>query len=151
MINWKIKSFEELSNIELYKILQLRIDVFMLEQNCLYPECDDKDIHAQHLFGMDEHGVVAYARLLPPGISYKDASIGRVIVTEKYRSQKLGYTLMQKAIERINNDFAPMSIRISAQVHLLRFYENLGFRKVSDEYLEDNIPHIEMLFSTITD
>lgn len=145
MINWKIKSFEQLNNIELYKILQLRINVFMLEQNCLYPECDDKDFSANHLFGLDEHGIMAYARLLPPGISYTDASIGRVIISADYRGQQLGIKLMKKAIEHIYSDFPCSHIRISAQSHLQNFYEKLDFIKVSEEYLEDDIPHIEML------
>lgn len=145
MINWKIKSFEQLNSIELYRILQLRINIFMLEQNCLYPECDDKDFKAKHLFGMDEYGIVAYARLLPPEISYKDASIGRVIVSPNYRGQKLGYKLMEHAIENMYSDFPSVDIRISAQSHLQNFYEKLDFVKVSDEYLEDDIPHIEML------
>ena len=145
MINWRIKRFDELNSMELYKILQLRINIFMLEQNCLYPECDDKDFHAKHLFGMDENEIIAYARLLPPGVSYPDASIGRVIITTKYRGQKMGYQLMNKAIEGIHSEFTPIDIRISAQAHLQKFYENLGFNCVSEPYLEDDIPHIEML------
>lgn len=145
MISWTIKSFEQLSSNELYKILQLRINVFMLEQNCLYPECDDKDIHANHIFALDHDKVIAYARILPPNISYSDASIGRVIVSDQYRGQKLGYQLMHKAIEKLNTDFPSSNIRISAQAHLKSFYENVGFVKVSDPYLEDGIPHIEMV------
>lgn len=151
MINWKIKSFEQLSSFELYKILQLRINVFMLEQNCLYPECDDKDFSAYHLFGMDENGIIAYARLLAPGISYKDASIGRVIVSPTYRGKKLGYDLMQRAIDSIYVDYPSIDIRISAQAHLQSFYEKLHFIKVSEEYLEDDIPHVEMLLKNKKD
>lgn len=147
MINWKIKSFEQLNSFELYKILQLRINVFMLEQNCLYPECDDKDFKAYHLVGLDENGIVAYARLLPPGISYTEASIGRVIIATEYRGKKIGNQLMRKAIEYIETELVSNKIRISAQAHLKDFYESLGFKTVSEEYLEDDIPHIEMLLS----
>lgn len=147
MIHWQIKSFDQLNNLHLYKILQLRINVFMLEQNCLYPECDDKDMYSFHLFGIDENEVVAYARLLPPSVSYNEASIGRVIIAESYRGKGIGYQLMQKAIDKLDNDFPSTEIRISAQSHLQSFYEKLDFKVVSDVYLEDNIPHIEMLFT----
>lgn len=147
MINWHIKSFDKLNSMELYKILQLRINIFMLEQNCLYPECDDKDFLAKHLFAMDDTAVIAYARLLPPGVSYPEASIGRVIVSDKYRSQKLGYQLMDRALVSVKRNFPMDAIRISAQAHLQRFYENLGFEHVGEPYLEDDIPHIEMLLA----
>jgi len=145
MIRWTIKSFDKLTSIELYKILQLRINVFMLEQNCLYPECDDKDIQANHLFADDNGQIIAYARLIAPQVSYKEASIGRVIVSNQYRGQKLGYTLMQYAIEKLSTDYPMSAIRISAQAHLNQFYGNVGFKQVSKEYLEDGIPHIEMI------
>jgi len=145
MIRWTIKSFEELNSKELYKILQLRINVFMLEQNCLYPECDDKDYKAKHVFATDEDQVIAYARLLPPNISYAEASIGRVIVSDIYRGQQLGYKLMHSAIEKLYADYPESAIRISAQAHLSKFYGNLGFIQVSEEYMEDGIPHVEML------
>ncbi len=145
MIHWKTKSFNQLSSLELYKILQLRINVFMLEQNCLYPECDNKDLYADHLFATLDDKVIAYARLLPPTVSYEEASIGRVIVSNEYRGKKLGYDLMKHAIEELSSKFAESNIKISAQAHLQNFYEQIGFQKVSEEYLEDNIPHIEML------
>lgn len=145
-IIWKIKEFEELSNFELYQILQLRINVFMLEQECLYPECDNKDLKGKHLMGYLNNQLVAYARLLPPGVSYPDASIGRVVVHPQCRHLKLGNALMSKAIAQVREDFPNEDIRISAQVHLQGFYERVGFERVSEEYLEDNIPHVEMLF-----
>lgn len=147
MIQWEIKSFEQLSSKELYKIIQLRINIFMLEQNCLYPECDDKDYHANHIFAVLNNEVIAYARLLPPGISYPEASIGRVIVSASQRGNNLGYLLMRKSIDKLNLDFPDSALRISAQAHLQPFYENMGFTKQSEMYLEDNIPHIEMLFT----
>lgn len=145
-IIWKIKEFEELSNFELYQILQLRINVFMLEQECLYPECDNKDLKGKHLMGYLNNQLVAYARLLPPGVSYSDASIGRVVVHPQCRHLKLGNALMSNAIAQVREDFPNEDIRISAQAHLQGFYERVGFERVSEEYLEDNIPHVEMLF-----
>lgn len=145
-IIWKIKEFEELSNFELYQILQLRINVFMLEQECLYPECDNKDLKGKHLMGYLNNQLVAYARLLPPGVSYSDASIGRVVVHPQCRHLKLGNALMSKALAQVREDFPNEDIRISAQAHLQGFYERVGFERVSEEYLEDNIPHVEMLF-----
>lgn len=147
MIHWEIKGFDELTSRELYKILQLRINVFMLEQNCLYPECDDKDIAAHHLFAMLDSEIIAYCRLLAPGISYEDASIGRVIVVNSHRGKDLGNQLMQKAVDKLYIDYPNFDIRISAQAHLQRFYENLGFAKISEVYLEDDIPHIAMLLN----
>lgn len=144
LLNWQISSFENLSNEDLYKILQLRINVFMLEQNCLYPDCDNKDYVSKHLFAKSENKMVAYARLIPPGVSYADASIGRVIVAEEFRQYKIGYELMNRAIQEAIHLFPDNNIRISAQAHLEKFYQNLGFQTESEEYLEDDIPHIEM-------
>ena len=141
---WYISNFENLSAIDLYQLLQLRINVFMIEQNCLYPECDNKDLVSKHLFGKIDDQIIAYARLLPPHISYEDPSIGRVIVREDKRHLKLGSILMKKAIESISLDFPNQTIRISAQAHLQSFYNNLGFVSTGEIYLEDNIPHIEM-------
>ncbi|MFD1768988.1 GNAT family N-acetyltransferase [Sphingobacterium suaedae] len=145
-VHWKIKAFSDLKALELYQILQLRIDVFMLEQTCLYPECDNKDLLAAHIFGITDDQVVAYARLIPPGVSYSEPSIGRVVVHKDYRAPGLGRILMLQAISYLQEQgIHYASIRISAQLYLQRFYENLGFERVSDMYLEDEIPHIEML------
>ncbi len=148
-MEWTIKSFDELTALELYRILQLRVNVFMLEQNCLYPECDNKDIYAKHLYAMHKDKLIAYARLLPPGISYAETSIGRVIVHQDYRNQRLGITLMAKAIAKLQKDYPNQTIRISAQAHLETFYNRLGFKVESDIYLEDDIPHIEMALYSI--
>lgn len=144
---WFVKPFTALQPLELYQILQLRIDVFMLEQNCLYPECDDKDLAAIHLYATHADKVVAYARLLPAGISYSDLSIGRVVVHKDFRKYGLGKELMNQAIAYWESEAPNLSIRISGQLYLQRFYENLGFQTVSEVYLEDNIPHIEMIRS----
>ncbi len=101
-MDWRIKSFSELDSLELYKILQLRINVFMLEQDCLYPECDDKDLKGKHLFAMDQDTCIAYARLLPPDVSYPQcSSIGRVVVHADYRKHQYGQLLMNRAIEQL--------------------------------------------------
>lgn len=145
-VTWVVRPFSELSSLELYKILQLRINVFMLEQECLYSECDNKDLKGKHLMGILDGEVVAYARLLPPNVSYADASIGRVVVNPTARHLKLGTELMLQAISAMRKDFPTEAIRISAQAHLQGFYENVGFVRVSEEpYLEDNIPHVEMV------
>lgn len=144
-ITWIHKTFSALTPYELYEILQLRINVFMLEQQCLYPECDDKDLEAEHLFGTYEGKIIAYSRLLQPGITYTDCCIGRVVTDASYRKSGLGKALMAQAIARMDELFDEPEIRISAQAHLQFFYESVGFQKVSDPYLEDNIPHIEML------
>jgi len=144
-VSWEVKSFLQLAPLELYQILQLRIEVFMLEQNCLYPECDDKDLPAYHLFASTAGKVVAYARLLPQNISYPELSIGRVVVHASYRKDGLGKELMERAIQFWAQHAPGESIRISAQLYLQRFYEDQGFTRVSEEYLEDGIPHIEML------
>lgn len=147
-VTWVVRPFSDLSSLELYKILQLRINVFMLEQECLYPECDNKDLKGKHLMGILDGEVVAYARLLPPNVSYADASIGRVVVNPAARHLKLGTELMLQAISAIRKDFPTEAIRISAQAHLQGFYENVGFVRVSeDPYLEDNIPHVEMVLT----
>jgi len=143
--NWHVKEFDQLSAKELYSILKLRINVFMLEQNCLYPECDDKDLKATHLFSIINDQVVAYARLLPAMVSYAEPSIGRVVTHPDHRSTGLGKVLMNKSILHLEEKFPKEGIRISAQAHLQKFYESLLFKKVSEVYLEDNIPHIEML------
>lgn len=119
----------------------------MLEQNCLYPECDDKDLLAHHLFVKGDGRVLAYARLLPQGISYDGASsIGRVVVAQEIRNRGMGRTLMEHAIQRIGAMYTSPCIRISAQAHLAAFYSSLGFVQESETYLEDGIPHVEMAY-----
>lgn len=143
-MNWDTKSFNELSTAELYKILQLRCAVFVVEQNCPYQDLDNKDLNAIHLWNSDTDGnITAYCRLLPAGISYTEASIGRVATT--VRNTGLGRVLMQKAISFIHDTWNQSAIRISAQLYLDKFYTSLGFETVSEPYMEDGIPHIEMV------
>jgi ElaA protein len=143
-LEWKIKRFNELSTIELYKILQLRSEVFVVEQNCVYQDIDGKDQKALHLIGEYNSKTVAYARLFQAGDYFENASIGRVVVGTDYRDKKWGHELMQQAIAGIEEYFHTTKITISAQLYLQKFYESHGFVTTSETYLEDNIPHIEM-------
>ena len=143
-IKWKIKRFEALSTIELYKTLQLRSKVFVVEQNCVYQDVDGKDEKALHLIGESEGNLVAYARLFKSGDYFETAAIGRVVIDPDYRANKWGHQMMHHAIAGINSYFGETKITISAQLYLQHFYESHGFVKTSDVYLEDNLPHIEM-------
>lgn len=144
-VSYSLKSFPELSTSELYAILQLRAEVFVVEQNCPYQDLDGKDQKSFHLLGWKNNELVAYCRLLPPVVSYPTAaSIGRVVNSSSVRGQGVGKELMLKAIEHCRVLFPGEPITISAQHYLLRFYQELGFREQGDVYLEDDIPHIEM-------
>lgn len=144
LMKWNLKSFESLTVHELYAILQLRSKVFVVEQNCPYQDMDDTDKKALHLFAVDNNKAIAYARLIPPGISYEQASIGRVVVDPDQRGLALGKQLMKEAIKQIQKNFNTSDITISAQLYLLKFYNELGFKETGETYLEDNIPHIKM-------
>ena len=143
-LEWKIKRFDALSVSELYKLLQLRSEVFVVEQNCVYQDIDGKDGKALHLIGEDNGEILAYARLFKPHDYFEEASIGRVVVKETSRSKKLGHILMREAIQVIETHFEVTEITISAQLYLKHFYESHGFVQISDTYLEDDIPHIRM-------
>jgi len=145
-MNWQIKSFNELTNIELYKILKARSEVFVVEQTCPFLDIDGKDSDCYHIFLEDKNEILAYARILPKGVAYKKASIGRVIVSINHRIHGYGRTLMSKAIEFIINELKETEIKIQAQSYLCKFYGSLGFKAISKEYLEDNIPHVDMLY-----
>ena len=147
-INWEVKSFEGLTNKELYNVLQLRSEVFVVEQNCPYPDLDGKDIYAFHLIGTNEKNkLIAYARLLPADVSFREVSIGRVVTAKAFRRTGAGIELMENAIQFIEQKHGPVSIRIGAQLYLKNFYERFGFVQDSEMYLEDGIEHIEMLRS----
>ena len=143
-IQWKIKPFEALSVNELYDLLKLRSEIFVVEQNCVYLDLDGKDKLALHLFAEFEGKVVAHARLFKPGISFDNASIGRVVVDANYRDRKWGHDLMREAIAAIATHYNENKITIGAQLYLKKFYESHGFVQTSEMYLEDDIPHIEM-------
>ncbi len=138
------KPFAELTVDELYAILALRQLVFVVEQACAYLDCDDHDQRAIHLWSGDG-AVTAYARVLPPGEKFAEASLGRVISAPEARGTGAGRAIVARSIECVRRRFGAVPIRISAQSYLARFYTELGFARVSEEYLEDNIPHIEML------
>ena len=141
---WSVKSFENLSLNELYSVLQLRSEVFVVEQNCVYQDIDFKDQKALHLLGKIDENVVAYCRLFKPNDYFEQASIGRVVIAPKFRNNNWGYQLMSEAIAAVKSHFNENSITISAQLYLKKFYENVGFVATSETYLEDDIPHIQM-------
>lgn len=147
-IHWDIYEFNQLTTDQLYELIKFRVDIFVVEQKCPYPELDDKDRHAEtrHLAGYDDSGIlIAYARLLPSGVSYTDVSIGRFAVSESVRHQGIGSELLEKSLQEIEQHWPDTAVRISAQEYLSGFYEKYNFEKVSEAYLEDGIPHIEML------
>ena len=143
-LNWIYKHFDELTVHELYDILQLRIAVFAVEQNCIYQDADGKDQQCYHLTGWDGGQLVAYCRIVPPGLSYTYPSIGRVVSSPGYRKGGYGRQLMQRAIESTVSQFNNVPIVISAQLYLKKFYESFGFKQQDEGYLEDGIPHIKM-------
>lgn len=144
-MQWHLKSFEQLSADEIYRILQERVGVFMLEQNCLYPEIDGKDPQCMHLFAEKDGQIAAYARLLPPGVAYTQASIGRVLVHEAFRGQGLAQELLTRAIAFLTEESGEKEIKIQAQHYLEKFYGSFGFSPISEVYPEDGIPHVDML------
>jgi ElaA protein len=146
-LQWILKKFDDLTTAELYAVMQLRNEVFVVEQNCAYQDADDKDPKSFHFMGWDGKTLVAYTRIIPQGVSYAEASIGRVVTSPKYRRTGAGRQLMQLSINNTFSQFNCSAIKIGAQLYLKSFYQSLGFTQCSQQYLEDNIPHIEMLLS----
>jgi ElaA protein len=145
-LTWLCKKFEDLSNNELYDAMVLRQEVFVLEQNCPYLDADGKDKYSWHVLGYDENNkLAAYARIVFPGISYTEVAIGRVITSQQYRRTGAGKELMRETLKAIENIYGKVSVRISAQTYLVKFYSEFGFVSTGKEYLEDDIPHTEML------
>jgi ElaA protein len=143
--HWVLKKFDALTAHELYAILQLRNAVFVVEQACVFQDADDKDQGSYHLMGLAGEKLVAYTRLLPPGLGYAEASIGRVVSAPAVRRYGIGKKLMQQSIDEVYNLFGNGPIRIGAQLYLKRFYESFGFVQTGAPYDEDGIPHIYML------
>lgn len=143
-MDWICKKFGELSPYELYAILQLRNEVFIVEQNCPYQDLDNKDLYCHHLMCWNEKKLLAYTRLVPPEISYAESSIGRVVSSPSIRRTGIGKILMAKSIEMMKALYPGVPIKIGAQLYLKEFYENFSFSQTSETYLEDGIPHIEM-------
>ncbi len=146
-MHWYYKTFSELGNDELYGILKLRQDVFIIEQTCIYPDLDGADQTATHLFAKDENGaeVIAYLRIFAPGEKYAETTIGRVLTRHTHRGGGLGRTLMLEGIRVAEREYPGYAIKISAQVHLGQFYGELGFVNSSEPYDEDGIMHVDML------
>src|SRR5258705_10727472 len=144
MLSWTLKKFEELSIQELYAILQLRNIVFAIEQNCVYPDMDDRDQPSYHVMAWQNEKLVAYSRIIPPGITYKEPSIGRIVTSPLLRGTGIGKELVKRSIDHIGELYGKAPIRISAQVYLVKFYTDFGFQTVGESYIEDSIGHIEM-------
>lgn len=145
-MNWELKKFEELKVEEIYKILKIRNEVFIVEQQCAYQDCDGKDENSYHLYLQDNGEIIAYLRILKKGVSYDEISIGRVLVHKNYRGKGISREMMLKAINFIELNLNEKEIKIQAQSYLVNFYRSLRFKEASNEYLEDNIPHIDMLY-----
>lgn len=143
-IIWKVKTFDELQIDELYKILQARIEVFVLEQNCVYPDLDGLDQKAIHLWAEEDSKILAYCRIFDRGIKYEECSLGRVLTTRLGRGRKLGKQLLRFATSIIEIRYNSEEVRISAQDYLLKFYSEFGFVASAKKYLEDGIPHTQM-------
>ena len=147
-LNWQIKPYSELTTTEFHDIIALRLKAFVVEQNCCYQDLDGKDKKCYHLLCRDGQGkVVATARILHPGTSYSEVSIGRIVVEKSVRGNNIGHELIQKCMHYVIEEFGDVAIRISAQKHLEDYYGKHQFHSTGNEYLEDNIPHVEMLFT----
>ena len=144
-IQWRLKKFEELTPFELYAAIRLRNEVFVVEQNCVFQDADDKDQECFHLLGFKNQDLVAYTRLVPPAHIYKEPSIGRVVTSPSVRGTGAGRELMVQSIEHVYRLFGKQAIKIGAQLYLKKFYESLGFFQTGTGYLEDGIEHIYML------
>ncbi|WP_396591221.1 GNAT family N-acetyltransferase [Allomuricauda sp. R78024] len=140
-----VKTFGELSNTELYQLMRLRSEVFVVEQDCIYQDLDNKDQKALHVLGVKNQNVVAYTRVFMPGDYFKNTSIGRVVVEKEERKFGYGKVIMEASLEEIKKRFPESSIELSAQTYLIKFYNDLGFKTTGEEYLEDGIPHIRMI------
>ena len=141
----KVRTFEELNLQELYELLRLRSEVFVVEQDCIYQDIDGKDHEALHVLGFENEKLVAYTRIFSPGIYFTEAAIGRVVVRETNRKNKYGHEILQASIKAVEDHFHTTKIKLSAQTYLIKFYESHGFEQVGEGYLEDGIPHIGML------
>lgn len=148
-ITWLCKSFNELSPNELYAILKLRSEVFVVEQNCVFLDADDKDQFSYHIMAWQNNLLVGYTRLVPAGVAYTEPSIGRVVISSIVRNTGLGRSLMQFSIRTLYNLWGKTTITIGAQLYLRKFYESLGFQQKSDIYIEDGIEHIKMILPVL--
>ncbi len=141
----EVKTFEELTTNQLYEILQLRSEVFVVEQDCVYQDVDGKDSRALHILGREDGKLIAYARCFKQGDYFDEAAIGRIVVRENYRKLGYGHEITKASIKAIKTKYKADKIKISAQTYLVIFYESHGFKTTGDRYLEDGIPHIAMI------
>ncbi|KIL52598.1 hypothetical protein KP77_06250 [Jeotgalibacillus alimentarius] len=148
-MEWVLKSFEELSALELHDILRARVDVFVVEQDCAYHEVDGYDPESWHLQLKIDGKLAAYARLMKAGTKYNKASIGRIIVIEEFRNRQIGRALVEKSID-VMKDWGTGEIMLQGQTYLRTFYGSFGFEEISAEYLDDGIPHVDMLLTIDT-
>lgn len=142
---WNVQKFEELTVKQMYTYLQLRVNVFVVEQQCPYPELDGYDEEAFHLAYIENEKLLAYARILPKGVKYNRISIGRVIVDQEVRGRGVAKELMKKSLSVIQQKWPQQEVQLQAQSHLRDFYGSFGFEAVSDDYVEDGIPHVDMV------
>jgi len=145
-LKWIVKNFEDLTAHELYAIIRLRNEVFVVEQNCVFLDTDNIDLHCRHLMGWENNLLKAYTRLVPPGTMYKEPSIGRVVTSSSARRTGMGRQLMIESLNRLHTIYGKVPVRIGAQLYLKDFYASFGFQPYGEIYLEDGIKHIEMLF-----
>lgn len=143
-LDWRFQTFDELTTSELYGILRLRSEVFVLEQRCCYLDADNKDQRSHHLSGYRNGELMAFSRIVPPGLSYEYPAIGRIVVSPRGRGTGYGIELLRVSIQKLEELYGNVPIRIGAQLYLKRFYESFGFRQSGEIYLEDEIEHIEM-------
>ncbi|WP_107838659.1 GNAT family N-acetyltransferase [Metasolibacillus meyeri] len=148
-MTWTVKEFNELTTTELYQIIQHRVNIFIVEQQSIYEDLDDHDQNSLHILYKEEGRIVAYARLLPPGEKYEEASFGRVVVAKEKRGTGLGKELIAFTMQLAKERWATANIFIQAQNYLAKFYQDFGFEAISEPYDYDNVPHIDMLYTAI--
>jgi ElaA protein len=147
-VNWQVKAFDQLTLMELHDLLRVRLDIFVVEQDCPYSEIDGKDPECLHVLGTTDSGeLIATARIVPAGVIYDEWSIGRVVVKEEYRQFKLGKELMERSIDYCRENTEAKTTKIAAQLYLKKFYTSLGFEQISEVYPWDGIDHIDMRLS----
>jgi len=145
-MNWHLKRFDELTTTELYEILRARAEVFVVEQTCIYQDCDRKDQKSWHLYSEENGEVITYMRIIEKGVSYPEISMGRLLTRESYRKSGLSRQTIQRGLDFVVNTLGETKIRVSGQLYMKAFYESMGFRTTSEVYLEDEIEHVEMLY-----
>lgn len=143
-MNWIIKRFDDLTPVEVYDMIKLRLEVFIGEQGCSYEDLDDRDKQAYHMFLYDKENIIAYCRILDVGVAYEEMSIGRVCVHKNYRNQGIAKSMMLEALEFVKKQVSHPTIKISAQSYIIPFYESVGFEIISEPYLEEGIEHRKM-------